>query len=154
MTASAHPPCIHAEVLENFEALLADIDFAHELALLGITRWRPFLRRDMIEELTALTLGLWRLALERSFPSDHEELFETFLARQLRVRPPEKAENFEKKTRAYVAMLETHKDRDFTVPSAHLVDLLPRKEKGTPTLRLRLALLIRNLYTLIFERLI
>jgi len=51
-------------------------------------------------------------------------------------------------------MLETHKDRDFTVPSAHLVDLLPRKEKKTSILRLRLALLIRNLYTLIFERLI
>lgn len=154
MTPSPHLPYSPDEVLANFNALLADIDFKTELTRLGIGRRHFFLRRKMVEELTALTLGLWHLALERSFPEDCETLFETFLSRRLCDCPPKQAQRFEEKTRAYVAMLETHKDRDFTGPGGHLVSLLTTDKQNKPTLRLRLTLLIRNLYTLIFERLI
>lgn len=154
MTPSPYLSYSPEEVLANFNALLADIDFKTELTRLGIGRRHFFLRRKMVEELTALTLGLWHLALERSFPEDCETLFETFLSRRLCDCPPKQAKRFEEKTRAYVAMLETHKDKDFTGPGGHLVSLLTTDKQKKPTLRLRLVLLIRNLYTLIFERLI
>ena len=154
MKEHTHQSDTHDEVLANFNALLADIDFNRELTMLGVGRWRFLLRKKLVEELTALTAGLWRLALERSFPQDFEQLFEAFLSRHAAQLREEKARRFEQTTRGYVDMSQEHKDRDFTSLAEHLVGLFKVDEKLIPSLRLRLILLIRNLYTMIFEHLI
>jgi len=142
------------EVVENFEALLGHMDFHYELSLLGVGRMRFQLRLRMKKEWSCLTIGLWRLALDRSFPSDGESIFELFLERFTRDLAPKKAEAVIAKIRAYVEGLHTHGDRDFTPTAEHLIGLLGSSRVAAPALRLRLALHIRNLYTLIFDHLI
>ncbi len=142
------------EVVENFEALLGQMDFHHELGLLGVGRMRFHLRRKLKREWQLLTIGLWRLALERSFPHDGEDIFMAFLERQTRDLPPKKAEAFTARVRDCVEGLRTHGDTDFMPTAEYLVAQAGRSRVDPTALRLRLALHIRNLYTLIFDRLI
>ena len=60
------------EVLGNFSAILESMDFAQELELLGIRKLHFRQRKRAIRELRAMGIGLWRLGLKRSFPSDGE----------------------------------------------------------------------------------
>ena len=142
------------EVVENFEALLDQTDFHYELGLLGVSRVRFYLRRKMKKELKALFIGLWRLALERSFPHDGEEIFERFLERHTADLAPKKSEAFTAKVRDYVEGLRSHGDTDFMPTAEHLTSLTGSSSETESALRLRLALHIRNVYTLIFDRLI
>ena len=69
--------------LDNFAALLDDVDFSAELALLGIGRLQFLRRRQMLVELRGLYIALWRLALGRSFPNDADTMLSVFLHRYL-----------------------------------------------------------------------
>ena len=69
-------PDMTEEVLGNFSAILESMDFAQELELLGIRKLHFRQRKRAIRELRAMGIGLWRLGLKRSFPSDGEFLFE------------------------------------------------------------------------------
>lgn len=148
------PSYTREEVVENFEALLGQMDFHYELSLLGVNRMRFQRRRRMKKEWCCLVIGLWRLALERSFPSDGEDIFEIFLQRHTHSLAPKKAEAFTAKVRDYVEGLQSHGDKDFTPTAEYLISLLGPLRVAAPALRLRLALHIRNLYTLIFDQLI
>lgn len=141
--------------MDNFAALLHSMDFAHELSMLGIPGYKFLKRRRIRRELTALTICLWRLALERSFPEHWRAMFESFLAHTLEeIDHTEKAAQFEHTVRNYQAMLEKRREADFTEAGAHVVDLLKLPEPRATSLRLRLTLHIRSLYTLVFDRLI
>ena len=72
-------PDMAEEVLGNFSAILESMDFAQELELLGIRKLHFRQRKRAIRELRAMGIGLWRLGLKRSFPSDGEFLFERFM---------------------------------------------------------------------------
>ena len=72
-------PDMTEEVLGNFSAILESMDFAQELELLGIRKLHFRQRKRAIRELRAMGIGLWRLGLKRSFPSDGEFLFERFM---------------------------------------------------------------------------
>lgn len=143
------------QALENFSALLHDMDFSYELGLLGIGRVQFLRRRQMRKEFRALTMGLWRLALERSFPQNWEEIFEAFLAKKIDdMDDSRKAARFEAKVRTYVELLERKREADFTEAGNHIVDQVRLPEALSVPLRLRLTLHIRSLYTLVFDRLI
>lgn len=146
----------HAQIaLENFAALLQGMDFNMELNMLGLKRLLFWRRRRFRNELRALTIGLWRLALVRSFPAHWQRIFDAFLQHWLEgIDNPEKAKAFEEMVHTYIFLLEKKRDADFTEVGAWLVGLLKLPEKNTVALRLRLALHIRSLYTLVFDRLI
>ncbi|MEG1609761.1 MAG: hypothetical protein RR317_01090 [Bilophila sp.] len=156
ITPSA-PPYTVDEVLENFAALLESMDFAQELALLGIRRFHFRHRQKAFRELRALYIGVWRLALLRSFPEEAEQIFATFLATLLDDAAPDKnqrAKLFDTLVHSYVDMLHERGDADFTFVSGHIINLFKHKNEDTIPRRLKLALLIRNTYTVIFHRLI
>ena len=142
------------EVVNNFEALLEHMDFEQELALLGLGRMRFLLRDKVKAEWQALTIGLWRLALERSFPHDGDVIFATFMAQHTRDMRPKKAEAFTARVGEYVTGMLAQGDADFIPASERLIALLKTPPGGVPAAQLKIALRIRALYTLIFKRLI
>lgn len=147
-----NPPYTLEEVLENFSALLDSLDFSRELALLGVGRLHFKRRNYLTRELRALHIALWHLALQRSFPQEWKILFETFLQRF--EDDPEETRPFSLIVRSYVEMLKEKGDSDFMGVSAYFINLSKKKTKSSPGQSLRLALMIRDNYTMIFERLI
>lgn len=158
LPVSAQAPYTADEVLANFAAVLDSMDFARELAVLGVKRLHFRRRERLLRELRALSIGLWRLALLRSFPHDGERMFELFLSRLAEApehaREPQKVLDFIQLARAYVDLLREKGDTDFMVASTHIVGLYKQQDKETASRSLKLALLIRNTYTVIFDRLI
>lgn len=141
--------------LDNFAALLDDVDFSRELAALGIGRLQFLRRRQMLIELRGLYIALWRLALGRSFPHDADVMFSVFIHGFLmRNRGDKIARAIAERGRQYWGMLEPVGDSDFTDVAKHLISFAAREEKDRPALALRLALDIRSIYSTIFERLI
>lgn len=151
-------PDMAEEVLGNFSAILESMDFAQELELLGIRKLHFRQRKRAIRELCAMGIGLWRLGLKRSFPSDDEFLFERFmlgLYEQAHTnKEREQANAFDLLVRSYIDKFGERGDTDFTTVSGHIVSLFRRKPGDTAAQRLKLALLMRNTYTDIFRHLI
>lgn len=67
-------------LVNTFEALLADADFAAFLNILGTGRFAFSARKAMRPVFTALCLGIWRLALKRAAPDSCDEAYERGLA--------------------------------------------------------------------------
>lgn len=140
--------------LDNFAALLDDVDFSGELASLGIGRLQFLRRRQMLIELRGLYMALWRLALGRSFPHDADAMFSVFIHGFLMRNRDKIARAIAERGRQYWGMLEPVGDSDFTDVARHLISFSAHEEKDRPALVLRLALDIRSIYRTIFERLI
>ena len=142
------------QALGNFAALFEDADFTVELDCLGVGRMQFLRRRQMLLELRGLYMGLWFLALVRSFPDRAEELFELYMQHHAQNSPRKEDEQLRQRARQYKDMLSGTGDRDFTAVSRHLLSFMHRDEATLKTLSLRMALLLRSTYTFIFERLI
>lgn len=150
-------PDMTEEVLGNFSAILESMDFAPGARAPGHTKLLSQ-RKRAIPELRAMVIGLWRLGLKRSFPSDGEFLFERFmlgLYEQAHTnKEREQANAFDLLVRSYIDKFGERGDTDFTTVSGHIVSLFRRKPGDTAAQRLKLALLMRNTYTDIFRHLI
>lgn len=142
------------EVLDNFDALLRGVDFSKELAMLGVGRLNFMRRRQMIVELRGLYMGLWHLALLRSFPERAGEIFDMFLERHSVRFHGEDDKKFRRRAGEYKDMLGGAGDKDFTGVSRHLLSFSHLDETRLKAASLRMALHLRVTYTFIFERLI
>ena len=142
------------EVLANFDALLGDVDFARELHLLNIKRLDFMRRKAMLLELRGLYMGLWYLALCRSFPDTAEDIFAAYLVRHAERHRGKKAEALRQRAQQYKDMLHSAGDQDFTGVSRHILSFHARSEEELKALTLRLALNFRATYTFLFERLL
>ena len=155
---SVSPAYTIDEVLDNFAALLGSFDFTPEIDAMGIGRMQFLRRKRALQDLRALFIALWRLALRKSFPDDGDVIFETFLGRYqqnpARDSARKDAAAMVDKVRAYVDMLDHKGDADFSEAAHHLVSLLSLGDAEAKALRLRLALHIRSTYKLIFDKLI
>lgn len=140
--------------LDNFAALLNDVDFSAELALLGVGRLQFLRRRQMLTELRGLYIALWRLALGRSFPRDADTMLAVFLHRMIMGSREKAVRATAERGRQYWGMLAPQGDSDFSNVARHLASFAPRDEKEQPALILKLALNIRCYYTTIFQKLI
>ncbi len=145
-------------VLANFSVMLDNMDFARELRLLGIRKFHFRQRKKALRELKAMSIGLWRLGLERSFPSESDTIFERFmlsLYEQVQTaKARTEADAFDILTRAYVDKFRERGDADFTTVSGYIVSLFHKDTKELPSKRLKLALLMRDAYMTIFRHLI
>ena len=154
---SAITPAVYSseEVISHFAALLEDTSFSTQLHYLGIKRalMSPRRRRAR-EELKAMFIGLWKLALDSSFPAQSDEFFNDFLEKYTRDRPGKWAEQMCDKIRNYAEMLKTCGDKDFTDIAGHVLNKINIPQTDCPKASLALALDIRAFYQTIFERLI
>ena len=154
---SAITPAVYSseEVISHFAALLEDTSFSAQLHYLGIKRalMSPRRRRAR-QELKAMFIGLWKLALDSSFPQQSEEIFNDFMEKYRRCMPAKKSAQMCEKIRGYVEMLKANGDKDFTDIAGHVLDKINIPQVDCPKASLALALDIRAFYQTIFERLI
>lgn len=155
-TLSVQTESLAPTVLANFQALFNSVDFNEQLKILGIGKMQFVLRKQVLLELQSLFVALWRLALDKSFPQDGSLIYEAFLDSLIdqNKKDTRQAHSLVQRVRDYVDMLSHHKDSDFSEVSAHLASFVQSNDASSKQLRLRLALNIRALYMLIFDRLI
>ena len=145
----------HEEVIANFQALIGGWNFNAKLGQLGIGAMHVMRRRQMLLEFKGLFTGLWRLALMRSFPEEGRQIFEEYLERCLSNPKNEKsARQLVERSRQYADMLDLRGDTDFSEVSRHLTSFLHLPESAHKSAVLKLALDIRQMYNVIFERMI
>jgi hypothetical protein len=143
------------EVVELFLALYNCLDFRDILEDLGIGRFNFPRRNKALRELKALCIALWDLALQKSFPSDASDFFTFFL----RVAPDlagkgRAANDMRELVSGYVKLLEHKRDADFMPVADHLAQTLAFSSRDMPRLRLKISLITRNLYNMIFNKLV
>ncbi|MFC4678976.1 hypothetical protein [Desulfovibrio legallii] len=151
---SAAPAEAVRTALDNFAALLADADFTAELELLQVKRLQVLRRRQMLFELRALYMALWRLALGRSFPQDADAMFAQFQREYRQKRKDRQCAGLLTRAREYWGMLEPRGDADFSPVARHICSFSPQDEKQARNMTLKLVLHIRQHYNFIFARLI
>lgn len=149
-----NPPYTHEEVVDNFRALLAGRDFGAEFRQLGIGALQFMRRKQMRLEFRGLFIGLWRLALTRSFPDDGEQIFERYLELCLNEGKKDAAARIVERARQYADMLALRGDTDFSEVSRHLTSFLQLPDAARKSVNLKVALEIRKTYNFIFQRMI
>lgn len=142
------------EALDNFAALIGDMDYNDAINLMGLGRFQFLRRKRMRLELMALYMALWRLALARSFPPHADAMFATFLAEYEGSHTGKACEGVTARAREYWAMIHPVGDSDFSDVARHLTSFLISDQRDVRALTLKLALHIRSAYRFIFERLI
>lgn len=167
MAASASPGLQHGkigplpipytaeEVGRTFADLLATFDFAAEMHDLQIGRMNLVKRAKAKKLLTAISIALWHVALQKSFPHDAENFFSHFVE----TYPPlagsgRKAKSLRLHVTACDALVGEKKDADFSLVAENLANAFARQDKSRQSLQLRISLRIRALYDIIFEKLI
>lgn len=140
--------------LDNFRALLDDMDFDAELGILGVGRLQLLRRRQMRMELGGVFMALWRLALQRSFPQDAQRMFGQFLGDYGRDHDDAFHAGMLGRAREYWEMLRPSGDADFSGVARHLCSFSDKGAGEDRSAHLRLALLLRKRYQFIFERLL
>ena len=148
-------PYTAEEVGRTFAAQLATFTFAEELLCLGIGRFSIVKRARARRHLLALSIALWHVALEKSFPNDADTFFERFTASY---PPITSGKSGAKKLRELVVrydeLIAEKKDGDFTGVADTLVAALQLQEEDKRRQQLRISLQIRSLFEFIFEKLI
>ncbi len=142
------------EVARHFGALLDGLDFRRDIRELGIGALSVFKRKKAVRELTALSVSLWKLTLERSFPQDAEAFFAHFLDTSPRCAEGKKGEELRALITAYMDLLAEKRDNDFSAVAQHIVDALALGVTGDRAFFLKISLRVRHLYNFIFDRLI
>lgn len=140
--------------LDNFAAILDGADYQTPLAMMGIGKLQFLLRRQMTIELRGVYIALWRLVLGRSFPRNARDMFVAFLDNYLLTHPGKAGSRVTERAIQYWGMLEPGGDSDFNVVGRHLISFLVKDEQDNRALTLKLALHVRVMYQLIFDRLI
>lgn len=97
------------EALDNFAVLLDDADFEATFRIMGLGR---------------LHVGLWRLALQRSFPGDADSMLKVFSLRY-RQHPDKALAAAMDRAVPCRDMLRIRGESDFTEASRHLASFFP-----------------------------
>lgn len=148
-------PCSVASLVRNFTALLNDMDYRPALDILGVKPMQFNRRKLLKREFRALYIGLWRLALLRSFPTRHAELFQSFMESEGgRCKDRRQAAASAELVLQYVGKLSEHGDADFSGVARHILSLLEFDETQTRAMVLKLALHLRRVYTHFFDHLL
>ena len=130
------------------------MDFQYELSLLNISSWHLRRRKRLSEELEALTIALWRLALERSFPEDWQRILSAFMdVRRARMAKVITRQAFTSRVETYLSIAERCRQTDFIELAGHIVELAEVSTRQFESTRLKLALHLRVIYNHLFDRL-
>ncbi len=146
------------ELLKRFSSMWEDMDFSPQLETLGIGRFQFSRRKEAKEELNAMYVGLWKMALNSSFPDHAQFIMQKFLINLCAVKNQNKKRRMEKFVtlcREYADILQTKGETNFI----QIALLLCRHvgcddQKDLRRMSLQIALDMRNMYHNIFKRLI
>lgn len=148
-------PYTAEEVGRTFAGLLATFDFSAELQDLGIGALSLFKRGQARKHLTAISIALWHIALEKSFPNDAEAFYAHFMATYPPVSANKKnARKLHGLATEYGTLIAEKKDADFTKVAEKIIDYFKLRSEEQRRLQLKISLRIRTIYELIFDKLI
>lgn len=144
----------HLEIVTNFVGLLDSFNFKEETQFLNISLFDFRKRGNMVLEFQALYTGLWHMALCRSFPHDHEGIFQKYVTYEL----PKKYSNRTfpmqaQRVEQYKELIQSIQNIDFSPVAHHILSLLDTQDVDYKALNLKIALHVRSVYNYIFERL-
>jgi len=143
------------EVIQQFLALYNCMNFKGELEEIGIGKFQFGRRKKALREFRALCIALWGLALQKSFPYDAQDFFREFQAKFPDLASGGKAATqLRNRVNIYVDLLTPKKDTDFLPVAEYLSEVLALDADDFRRLRLKLSLIVRNLYMLIFNKLV
>lgn len=142
------------EVIAHFEGLFTSIDLKEEIAALGGGLNSLFKKGRSLTEFTAMTMVLWKLALDSSFPQESEEFFQDFIACSPILGKGKKREQLISCINMYRNLFSEKKTDDFTPVSHHIIETLCKDSSDKKALQLKVSLAMRKLYQIIFEHLI
>jgi len=143
------------EVIRQFLGLYNCLDFKAELEDIGISRIQFLRRGKALREFRAISIALWGLALQKSFPNDAGDFFAEFREKApLLAGSGRETARLHERVNAYIELLAPKKDTDFSPVADHLAKVLALHAGDVARLRLKLSLIIRNLYVLIFDKLV
>ncbi len=145
---------LQQDVIYNFSGLLDAFDCKEEIEMLEISAFHFIQRKNMVNEIKGLYTALWNMALCRSFPEQHDIIFQNFLNTELPKKYGKKKIGMQiTRINQYIELLTIGNNDDFTPISHHLLSLLDTKEDKFKSMNLKIALHIRKTYSYIFERL-
>lgn len=142
------------EALDNFPVLLLDLDAGQALHILGIGRLHFRRRARLLAEWRGLCMALWRLALQRSFPDDADDMFRRFREDFGQSHGDRTSALALERAPAYWQVLAPWGDADFRPVSRALAAVFFEDEVRVQAMGLRLMLHVRRTYQSIFDRLI
>ena len=112
---AADNSCSAPSPVRNFTAILDDMNYRPVLDILGVGTFQFTRRKLLTREFRALYVGLWRLALMRSFPTRHAELFQAFMEGEAaRCKDRRQAVAWAELVMQYAGKLSEHGDADFS----------------------------------------
>lgn len=141
-------------VLGHFEEVLNSLELKQHIDELGCGMNSFFTKKRSLAEFTAMCIGLWKLALEQSFPDEAENFFAEFLAASPTLGKGKKRNHLLALIDEYNTLLAAEGTKDFSRISQHMTDRLANASAGQKALQLKLSLTIRKFYQFIFDRLI
>ena len=142
------------ELISRFEENWAALDIRQEIAALGYGLDSLFNRGRSIQEFTALTAALWKLALEQSFPEDNVAFFADFMEKSSILGKGAKRRKLQQRVQIYLDLCGPKKATDFTPVAVYMGEFFCRNVEDGKTLQFKLSLTIRRIYNAIFEHLI
>lgn len=143
------------EVIRQFIGLYACLDFTAQLEYIGVRRMQFLRRKKVLREFRAMSIALWGLALQKSFPGNAGNFFSEFLEKAaFLLGNGREATRLRERVNDYVTLLASKKDADFSPVADYLAKILALHSDDVARLRLKLSLIIRNLYVLIFDNLV
>lgn len=141
-------------VIQHFEAVMDTLELKQQIAELDSGMNSFFTRKRSLAEFTAMCVGLWKLALERSFPNEAEDFFREFTERSKLLGKGKKRARMLELVNSYNELFAVKKTEDFSGISQYMADSLGSPNADRKTLQLRLSLTIRKIYQTIFDHLI
>jgi hypothetical protein len=152
--SAAGPLYTKEGVLKHFEAVLESLELKQQIAELGCGMNSFFTKSRSLMEFTAMCIGLWKLALEQSFPDEAEEFFAEFVKSSSTLGKGKKRGRMVELVNEYNELLAPKKSSDFTAISQHMADNLADASTDRKSLQLKLSLAIRKFYQTIFDHLL
>ncbi len=148
---------IDKELLEaavnNGRSMLKDLNFLEEIEVLGFRFFDLYKKSRIVKEYKALHLALWHFALVRSFPNNHNEIYENLLNSDWFWKKSEK-DYIVSYAAHYFEKLHERGVDDFTLIARHILSFCNFDEAKEKASTLKLALLLRSNYTFFFNHLL
>ena len=140
-------------VADRFEEIWSSLDLKQEIADLGHGLNSVFKRRRSCREFTAMSVALWKLALERSFPEQEAEIFSLFMETSPILGKRSRRKKLQQLIQTYLDLCAVKRVADFTPVAQHMAEALCGGDQRK-SLQLKLSLAIRRIYQNIFAYLI
>lgn len=139
------------KVALEFKQMYANFDFSYELGVMQIKYLQRSLRKLLIKEFQCFYIALWDLALQSSFPNNHEEIFDLFMS-DFALKDKMRDSKIEHIT-LFIEKLKSQSDNSFSHIGLYFLSFTTYQDDVLPSMTRKLALHFRKMYTFIFERL-